>query len=523
MASRDSKSTDDKVDVAVVEPIPDISSVSAASQDRDETYDVYKQSRVLETSPEESKAVLSKIDKRLLPILILTYMLQYLDKNSINFASVYGLKEGTGLQGQDYSWLGSIFYFGYLISQYPAGYALQRLPTGKVMGIVTIIWGGVLMTTPACNNFAGIAANRFILGLTEAVVNPGFVLIMSIWYTSAEQPLRLEAYYCTNGIATMFGGLIGYAVGHITTGLARWMYVFIIFGSVSVTVGIATLIILPDLPATAKFLTERERAVAVERVSSNRQGVKNRHFKPYQAMQAAKDPKTWLLFIMAVGAQVPNSALTSFTSIIVGSFGFDTLGTQYLQIPGGAIQFLALLLGGFFCTHYATKFHARSIAMIFANTICIIGSALLVALPDTNKWGRLVALWLCYFQGLGFSMSLTIVSSNIAGYTKKQVTGAMLFTGYCVGNIIGPQTFKDSEKPGYKSAYIAMLIGYTVKLVAITILYIYMYLVNKKRDREAAARSSEDPDAASQEEREAIENGMLDQTEIDNKGFRYIL
>lgn len=63
----------------------------------------------------------------------------------------------------------------------------------------------------------------------------------------------------------------------------------------------------------------------------------------------------------------------------------------------------------------------------------------------TFQWGRLVALWLCYFQGLGFSMSLTMVSSNIAGSTKKQLTAAILFTGYCVGNIIGPQTFIDSE------------------------------------------------------------------------------
>lgn len=93
--------------------------------------------------------------------------------------------------------------------------------------------------------------------------------------------------------------------------------------------------------------------------------------------------------------------------------------------------------------------------MTIANTICIIGAAMLVGLPASNKWGRLVGLWLCYFQGLGFSMSLTIVSSNVAGYTKKQLTGAALFTGYCVGNIIGPQTFKDSEKPGYRSAYIA--------------------------------------------------------------------
>lgn len=189
--------------------------------------------------------------------------------------------------------------------------------------------------------------------------------------------------------------------------------------------------------------------------------------------------------------------------------------------------------------------------MIFACTVCIIGAGLLVGLPNENKWGRLVALWLCYFQGLGFSMALIIVSSNIAGYTKKQVTGALLFTGYCVGNIIGPQTFKESEAPGYHSAYIAyvsscgimlkdyllitdrMLIGYIVKLLCIVSLYIYMYAENKRRDREAIDGQEVETDG--------VENGMLvghlfdciwisganpatkDKTEIENKGFRYVL
>lgn len=89
------------------------------------------------------------------------------------------------------------------------------------------------------------------------------------------------------------------------------MYVFLIFGAFSVVTGIFALWLLPDLPSTAKFLSERERAIAVDRVAINRQGVKNPKFKWYQVWQAARDPKTWLLFIMAVGAQVPNSALTS--------------------------------------------------------------------------------------------------------------------------------------------------------------------------------------------------------------------
>lgn len=284
---------------------------TSGGSDLDETYDIYKQHAGEELDPAEAKKVLRKIDRRIVPILFVIYLLQYLDKNGINYASVYGLEKGTRLSGQDYSWLSSIFYFGYLISQYPSGYILQRLPLGKVLSFSTLAWGVILITTPACYNFAGIAINRFLLGVVEATVNPGFILVMSTWYKSAEQPLRLESYYCTNGVATMFGGLIGYAVGHITTGLPRWMYVFLIFGSCSIAAGIWSLLALPDQPSTAKFLSERQRVVAVERVAVNRQGVKNHHFKKDQMWQTLYDPKTWILFIMAVGAQVPNSAITS--------------------------------------------------------------------------------------------------------------------------------------------------------------------------------------------------------------------
>ena len=121
-------------------------------------------------------------------------------------------------------------------------------------------------------------------------------------------------------------------------------------------------------------------------------------------------------------------------------------------------------------------------------------------------------------------------------YTK--VTGAFLFVGYCVGkyvsavksffcdqsnsrySIIGPQTFIESEKPQYTSAYTAILIGYCVKTVAVIILYAYMFTANKKRDRQAARAGTME---AELEEEQAIEAGMQDVTELDNKGFRYSL
>ncbi|KAI0436602.1 MFS general substrate transporter [Xylaria telfairii] len=508
--------TTSQPDPASVPSISDKTLVS--SRDLDETYNTYKQHDGQDIDPREARQVLRKIDTHLLPLLMGTYLLQYLDKTSINSASVFGLKQGTNLHGQQYSWLTSLFYIGYLVAQPVAGYALQRLPLGKFIGYTILVWGLLTITTPVCTNFAGIAANRFLLGVFESVVNPGFVLCLSMWYRADEQPMRMVTYYCMNGVAGIFGGwipVLGYAVGHITTGLPPWQYVFLIFGSISLAWGVIFLVLMPDLPTTAGFLHPRQKSAAVERVAQNRQGVKNHHFKTYQMWQCLRDPKTWILFVMSIAAQIPNAAQSTFTSIILESFGFNILQTQYMQIPGNVIQVVSLLASGYVGSTFTNM---RCAVMLAGNLICVAAGGTLVGLPvgsdgTENRWGRLVALWLCSFQSVGFSMSLTMVSSNVAGYTKKQLTGAILFLGYC---IIGPQTFIETEAPLYTSA----CRGYSVKTLLVVVLYLYMWAMNRKRGREAAISGSQ---LTAEQEKEAIERGMQDVTELDNPGFRYVL
>lgn len=83
-----------------IEPAPPIAHGSL-----DDNYELYKSMRDEDISPAEAKKVLRKVDLRILSLLMVTYVLQYLDKNCINLASVYGLKKDTHLEGQDYSWL----------------------------------------------------------------------------------------------------------------------------------------------------------------------------------------------------------------------------------------------------------------------------------------------------------------------------------------------------------------------------------------------------------------------------------
>lgn len=110
MASPEASKEVDEITAAHDSPASGAASVS--SGELDDNYHLYKRSDEQEFDAAESKRVLRKVDLHIVPILFLIYLLQYLDKNGINYASVYGLQKGTNLHGQDYSWLGSIFYFG---------------------------------------------------------------------------------------------------------------------------------------------------------------------------------------------------------------------------------------------------------------------------------------------------------------------------------------------------------------------------------------------------------------------------
>ena len=106
-----------------------------------------------------------------------------------------GLQEGINLVGDNYQWLGSMFYFGYIAFEYPSNRLLQRLPIGKFSAFMVISWGTVLACFAAVQSFAGAVAIRFLLGVTESAVTPGFALITSQWYTKREQGLRTGIWY----------------------------------------------------------------------------------------------------------------------------------------------------------------------------------------------------------------------------------------------------------------------------------------------------------------------------------------
>ncbi|KAJ4368343.1 hypothetical protein N0V83_006699 [Neocucurbitaria cava] len=288
-------------------------------------------------SVDDSK-LLWKVDMRLMPLLCITYMLQSIDKTTLGYAAVFDLREDTQLHGTQYSWLGSLFYLGYLFWEYPTSLLLQRLPVAKFMSGTVIVWGIVLMCHAAAHDFGGLAAARTFLGMLEASINPGTMLIFSMWYKRSEQPLRMGIWIGSAGIGYVLAGIASFGIGHIGGALSSWKYMFLIWGAVTASWGVVIYLVLPDNPVKAGFLSENERRGVIHRIRENETGVENKHFKKTQFIEALTDLKTWLLFIFAVASNAPNGGLTTFQGLIIKGMGFSTLRTTLIQMPSGGVQ-----------------------------------------------------------------------------------------------------------------------------------------------------------------------------------------
>ncbi|KLU86890.1 allantoate permease, partial [Magnaporthiopsis poae ATCC 64411] len=163
--------------------------------------------RTVVVTQANNKRVVRLVDMRLLPILLVVYCLQSLDKNTLSYAAVFGLIEDANLMGDQFSWLGSVVYVAQLVFQPLVAYSLVKLPIGKFITAMVFCWGAVLCGMTAAHNFGGLMAARLLLGAFEASVAPTFVAIVQQWYRRREQTKRNAAWYATLGVVNILGSL----------------------------------------------------------------------------------------------------------------------------------------------------------------------------------------------------------------------------------------------------------------------------------------------------------------------------
>ncbi|KAH6962153.1 major facilitator superfamily domain-containing protein, partial [Ilyonectria sp. MPI-CAGE-AT-0026] len=229
---------------------------------------------------DDVKKLVRKIDWRIMPFLWGYAVLSAVDKIIVSNAALYGMKDDNHLKGQEYSWVGSIFFFGYLVAEFLAVQLITRLLVGKFLAVMGLGWSSMTLLMAAIHNAAGLMALRFFMGMMEAPALPCLTLITVMWYRKSEQPLGVALWSSTfASVSLVYVGLISYGIGHSTTGIASWRLLFIALGGFSFLFCLSIFFYFPDRPAAGRFLTEKEAYVAVHRKLDDHNGIENSLFR----------------------------------------------------------------------------------------------------------------------------------------------------------------------------------------------------------------------------------------------------
>ncbi|KAF7541883.1 hypothetical protein G7054_g263 [Neopestalotiopsis clavispora] len=471
---------------------------------------------VLQITAEEEASVLRKIDMYILPLMCWIYAIQFADKISLNYASLMGIREDTHLDpnSQQYSWASSIFYAGYILYEFPTTYLLRRLPIAKYTSINVTLWGIVLTLHAVVSSYGGLLTVRFFLGVFEATVTPAFVIITSMWYKQNEQGRRVGYWLSCNGITLIVMAAVGYGLSGVTNAtIASWKILFLILGLITTVTGIFCFWFMPDNVLNARFLNDKERSIAVERIRGNFQGMGNRTWKWNQFFEAFRDPRTYLYVLFSALMNIPSGGITTFGSLTIASFGFGSRMALLLGAPAGIFD----LGGKLLFTWLSDKYKDRSLFSFIAILFPMLGGILMITLPQDAKAGLLVGYYLISVAGASWGLVMVMISNNTLGYTKKATVNGLQILAYGAGNWIGPQTFRSHEAPEYHSAKVMVAIMYGAAACVLLVIRFVNIRENKRRDRLQA-------ETGTAQVTEEIERAkFMGLTDFEQPHFRYVL
>ena len=445
----------------------------------------------LDFSPEEEKKVLRKIDMFVLPWLFSMYFFQFLDKQTLTYTAIMGLKEDCNLKGSEYSWVGSIYYGTFLISAYPHSRMMQIFSESKYVSFFGMLWGATLMCMAACHSFGGLMTVRALMGVLESPTVTGLVLITGKWYRKYEQSTRSGMWFTSVGFASMLGSILAFSAyrGHQETNVtyASWRILSLGIGSSTVVWGGCMFLFMAESPIKAKYFSDRERRIAIERLRDNQHGVGSQEFKWDQFRECLLDVRTWIYFLFMVTSQIPVGGIQVFASQMLVSYGFGTDITLLVQtLPSGFLQILCAFGFGWIGDKYRNRTLAFFLCM-FMSIFILMGSS---ATP--------------------FALISAISASNVVGHTKKTTTNGIIFTGLAVAYFIGPQVFDDGPK--YLRAKVVALILWVITVILLGSYFVLNKWENKRRDKKQLESPMEKPDN--------IE--FMDLTDKQNPFFRYV-
>jgi MFS family permease len=380
------------------------------------------------------KRLFNKIAWRILPIVILAYIVNFLDRTNVSFAALTMNKE-LGLTSTEFGVGAGILFFSYCLFEVPSNVALYKVGTRIWLARIMITWGIVSAATIFVTGAYSFYGLRFLLGAAEAGYFPGVAFYVTLWFPKEFRAWIYAWFLLGIPASAVIGGPLSTALLelHGTFGLAGWKWLFLVEAVPAVLLGIIMLITMVDGPHQAKWLTPEEKDFVVNRLAAEPKDRERKHL-----LESLKDYRVLLLASIQFSYTIGSYGVAIFLPLILKTHGFSNLGVGWLTALTNVAACISMLVWAVFIDRSGKAiFHLAMTCLISALGLILAISTgsfipayigLTLAVIGTNT-ARAV-LWTIptrFLTGLAAAGGLAMINSVgvFGGFVGPSIMGFM--------------------------------------------------------------------------------------------------
>ena len=280
-------------------------------------------------------AIFAKCVRRLIPFMMLLYIVNYVDRVNVGFAALT-MNRDLGFSAGVYGFGAGAFFLGYSLFQIPANLILEKLGARMWIFCILLAWGGISASNALVSTPASFYSVRVLLGIAEAGFFPGMIVYLTYWFPHAYRARLVGIFMAAIPVANIIGGPLSSLLLQLD-GMAQlhgWQWLFLLEGAPACLLAFAVLAFLPNRPRDAVFLSAEEKTAIALRLAAE-DSSQHRDFWP-----ALQDPRVWALGVVYLGYSAGAYGVQLWLPQIVQGMGFSTLTTGFVI----AIPYIATMI-----------------------------------------------------------------------------------------------------------------------------------------------------------------------------------
>lgn len=394
-----------------------------------------------------------------------------------------GLSADLGLGSHQFNTALVIFFVPYCLFEIPSNILLKKFKPSVWLSLNMFGFGLVTTLQGFVQNYSGLLATRFFLGVFETGMFPGAFYLIGMWYRREEAQRRYSFFFNSTTLAGAFGGLLAAAIGKMEgiRGYQGWRWVFILEGALTMFVSFFFFFLLPNFPEETKWLAKDEKDFVATRLQAEQgNSARDRSITLRDVGNVFKDYKILVGCVMYFGLIVPAYGYAYFSPGIINGYGYDKIQTQLHSVPPWAAAFGFSLTMAFL----SDRIRHRFAFAVFAIIVAIIGFSILITVHDnTNlQYGALFLVT----SGAYTAMPIIVCwfNMNLGGHHRRSIGSAAQIGIGNLGGIIASFAFLKEDGPKFVTGYSISLAFTSLSILACIVYYFGCWMQNKKKDRE---------------------------------------